>query len=163
MKLVKEEHTPLTEDLKRLLPTIDFFDIFSTTNHVDSLELISNKIFNTTPKWVAFLFRIRNSIANIIGLKYELPDDFNENFKVGGYIKFFKILEIKAHEVVLGANDKHLNFRAIITRTADTHYNIKLTTLVEYNNTLGKIYMAVVKPFHRIVVIRMLKNAYLKA
>lgn len=160
MKLVIEEHTPLTEAFKSLLPKIDFFDIFSTTNHVDSLELISHKIFNTTPKWVAFLFRIRNSIANIIGLKHELPKDFNENFKVGGYIKFFKIFDIKTDQVILGANDKHLNFRAIITRTEDTNYNIKLTTLVEYNNNLGKIYMAIVKPFHRIVVKHMVKNAY---
>lgn len=162
MKLVREEQTPLTKDLKKLLPKIDFFDVFSTTNHTDSLELISNKIFNTTPKWVAFLFIIRNRIANIIGLKYEVPDDYNENFKIGGYIKFFKIFDITEHQVVLGADDKHLNFRAIITRTTDTLYNIKVTTLVEYNNNLGKIYMTIVKPFHRIVVKRMVKNAYIQ-
>lgn len=162
MKSVKEEHAPLSQDLKNLLPKIDFFDIFSTTNHVDSLEVISNKIFNTTPTWIAFLFKIRNSIANIIGLKYELPADFNENFKVGGYIKFFKIFDITEHQVVLGADDKHLNFKAVITRTTEASYNIKVTTLVEYNNHLGKVYMTIVKPFHRIVIKRMIKNAYQK-
>jgi hypothetical protein len=160
MKLVKEEHPPLTKDLKNLLPNIDFFDTFSTTNHVDSLELISNKIFNTTPKWVAILFSIRNHIANLIGLKHEIPKDYNEDFKIGGYIKFFRIFNIKEDEIILGANDKHLNFRAIISKTLDASYNIKVTTLVEYNNRLGKIYMTIVKPFHRIVVKRMVKNAY---
>lgn len=160
MAPVIEEHLALPETIRNLLPKVDFYDVFSTTNHKDDLAVISHSIFNTTPKWVAVLFNIRNRIVRLLGLQYELPDDYHEQFEVGGYVKFFKIFDISENQVVLGADDTHLNFRAVITRTQDLQYNIKVTTLVEYNNTMGKRYMMVVKPFHRIVVKHMVKNAY---
>lgn len=160
MKKVKEERTILTQDLQDLLTKIDFSDTFSTTNHIDSLAEITQLIFNTSPQWIASLFKIRNSIAKHIGLKTEVPEDYTEVFKVGGYVKFFKIYAIAPHQIILGANDSHLNFRAIIQRDASSTYNIRVVTLVEYHNALGKIYMTIVKPFHRIVLKGMLKNAF---
>lgn len=160
MTKVKEDTLFLSEKSKDLFPKIDFADTFSTTNHTDSIERISNLIFNTSPKWVEALFRIRNAIARLFGLKTTLPDDYNEGFKVGGYIKFFKIYDISTDETVLGANDSHLNFRAIISNTGEETFNIKVTTLVEYNNRMGKVYMTIVKPFHRVVIKVMVKKAY---
>ncbi|OEJ98443.1 hypothetical protein A8C32_04305 [Flavivirga aquatica] len=162
MKKVKEESTELTEDLKKWLSKIDFSDTFLTTNHTNNIEEIVNLVFNTTPKWIALLFKLRNKIACFIGLKTKEPDDYNEDFKVGGYIKFFKIYFISENEVVLGADDSHLNFRAITNKSNSDSYNIKVTTLVEYNNIKGEIYMRIIKPFHEKVVKRMVKNAYVK-
>jgi hypothetical protein len=162
MSKVKEETVFISEKAKQLFPKVDFADTFSTTNHQNSIEEITNQIFNTAPKWVEFLFKIRNSIVKFFGLKTGIPDDFNEDFKVGGYVKFFKIYTITANEVILGANDSHLNFRAIVSNTKTASHNIKVTTLVEYNNTKGKIYMAIVKPFHRLVVKHMVGQAFQK-
>lgn len=161
MTKVKEESISLHDNHKKLLSKIDFIDTFSTTNHINNLEDISHLIFNTAPKWIETLFKIRNKVAKYIGLNSNMPLDYNEDFKVGGYIKFFKIHEIKEHHVVLGANDSHLNFRAIIYKNSSPQYNISVTTLVEYNNLKGKIYMTIIKPFHKLVVMRMVKNAYL--
>ena len=160
MLKVKEETVFLSEKATQLLPKVDFADTFSTTNHIDSIQEITNQIFNTTPSWVKFLFKIRNSIMGVFGLKTRLPKDYNEDFKVGGYIKFFKIYEIAPSEIILGANESHLNFRAIITNQNTASFNVKVTTLVEYNNTLGKIYMTLIKPFHRLVVKRMVSQAF---
>jgi len=106
------------------------------------------------------LFTIRNKVAGIFGLKTEVPKDYNEHFKIGGYVKFFKIFSISDNEVVLGADDSHLNFRAIVKNDKSESFNIKVITLVEYNNYKGKIYMGIIKPFHRQIVKRMVKNAY---
>lgn len=157
---VIEESTSLTEDQKTLLRKIDFADTFSTTNRTNAIGEITNLIFNTTPKWVDSLFVLRNKIAGWFGLKTDLPKDYNENFKVGGYINFFKIYSISDTEVILGADDSHLNFRALINNDQSESYNIKVITLVEYNNLKGKIYMKIIKPFHRQIVKRMVKNAY---
>nr|WP_319397667.1 DUF2867 domain-containing protein [uncultured Carboxylicivirga sp.] len=163
MKKVREEQTVLTQDLNELLPKIDFCDTFATTNHENSMQQIAHLVFNTTPGWVKILFSIRNKIVGVFGLKTKMPDDYNEEYKVGGYVKFFKIYSISDNEVVLGANDSHLNFRAVITNNHSNEFNIKVTTLVEFNNTTGKIYMGVIKPFHRQVVKRMVKNAFKEA
>jgi hypothetical protein len=160
MKKVKEEQTKLTDSLKALLPKINFKDTFSTTNHSNSLEEIIDLIFNTTPGWVNSLFTVRNKIVRVFGIKTELPDDYNEEFKIGGYVKFFKIYSISDHEVVLGADDSHLNFRAIVINDQSESYNIKVITLVEYNNLKGKIYMGTIKLFHRQIVKRMVRNAF---
>ncbi len=136
------------------------FRYFSTTNHINNIEEITNLVFNTTPRWVNSLFTIRNKVAGIFGLKTEVPKDYNEHFKIGGYVKFFKIFSISDNEVVLGADDSHLNFRAIVKNDKSESFNIKVITLVEYNNYKGKIYMGIIKPFHRQIVKRMVKNAY---
>ena len=159
-KKVLEENLELTENERSWLSKIDFSDTFSTTNHIDNIEEISKLVFNTTPKWVKTLFAIRNKIAGMFGLKTELPEDYNEDFKVGGYVKFFKIFSISENEVVLGADDSHLNFRALLKNDNSKAYNIKVTTLVEYNNLTGKIYMGIIKPFHRQIVKRLVENAY---
>ncbi|WP_027420540.1 DUF2867 domain-containing protein [Crocinitomix catalasitica] len=160
MKKVKEERTQMTDKMNQLLKKIDFNDTFSTINHQNSIEEITNFIFNTTPVWIESLFQLRNKMAGLIGLKTEKPADYNEDFKVGGYVKFFKIYSIAKNEVVLGADDKHLNFRVILTNEDKELYNCKVITLVKYNNRKGKIYMGIIKPFHRIIVKRMVRNAY---
>jgi hypothetical protein len=160
MKKVIEEKIELTDEQKKILLKIDFVDTFSTTNHINNIEEITNLVFNTTPKWINSLFAIRNKIASLFGLKTEMPSDYNENYKVGGYVKFFKIFSISDNEVILGADDSHLNFRAVINNDKSDSYNIKVITLVEYNNLKGKIYMGIIKPFHRQIVKIMVTNAY---
>ena len=162
MKKVKEEATPSSYLEAKLLDQIDFSDTFSTTNHKNTLEETTNFIFNNTPKWIDQLFVIRNKIVKLFGLKTGIPADYNEEFRVGGYIAFFKIFSIANNEIILGANDSHLNFRAVVANSNETDFNIKVVTLVEYNNTKGKIYMNLIKPFHRIIVKRMVKNAFNK-
>ena len=158
-KKVREESTKLTDSHKQLLPKIDFDDTFSTTNHVNTIEEITNLVFNTTPVWVNYLFTLRNKIVGLFGLKTEVPDGYSEEFKVGGFVKFFEIYSISESEIILGANDSHLNFRAIVINDKSDLYNIKVVTLVEYNNLMGKIYMSIIKPFHRLVVKKMIENA----
>ncbi len=160
MKKVKEEKTPLMYIERDILKKIDFSDTFSTINKEDTLKEITNLIFNNPPSWVKFLFILRNRMVKIIGLKNSVPTDFKETFEIGGYIGFFKIYAISNDEIILGADDSHLNFRAVILKDNTSDYNIKTITLVEYNNTKGKIYMSLIKPFHRIVVKSLVKKAY---
>ncbi|WP_108868122.1 DUF2867 domain-containing protein [Aquimarina aquimarini] len=160
IKKVIEEQLYQTEKSKQLFPKIDFADTFSTINHCNTIEEITNLIFKTTPKWVAWLFGIRNKVVKFFGINESKPDDYNEDFKVGGYIGFFKIFYLTDDEIILGADESHLNFRAVIKNDHLQQYNVKVTTLVEFNSRKGKIYMGIVKPFHRLVVKRMVRNAY---
>lgn len=153
---------PDTLLIQNALPKIDFSDCFATTNHKDNLETISKMVFDNTPKWITALLKFRNNLVKPLGLKYEKPADYNTEFKIGGYVGFFKIYTLQENEVILGADDKHLNFRVSILIDQSAIHNIKVTTLVEYNNKMGKWYMAIVAPFHRIVVKYMVKQAYVR-
>lgn len=160
MNKVKEESTLQEFMVGNFLDKVDFDDTFSVTNHKNSLHEIAKMIFNNPPQWVSWLFNLRNRMVKIVGLKTEIPNDYNIHFSVGGYIGFFKIYSISDNQLVLGADDSHLNFRAIILKTNEMTYNVKVVTLVQYNNSLGKFYMNLIKPFHRLVVKRMVRNAY---
>ncbi len=159
-KKVIEESVYLTEKSNLLFEKLDFSDTFSTTNQDDNLEEISNLVFNNFPKWIMFLMNMRNGIAKYLGLKTNIPDDYNEDFRVGGYVKFFKIYDLSDDEIIMGADDSHLNFRAVINLTNVDSYNVKVTTLVKFNNKMGYYYMKVVKPFHRWVLMSMVGHAY---
>lgn len=156
MKKVIEEEVYISTNAEKLFSKIDFSDTFSTTNHCNTVDEISELIFLTYPKWIAFLFTLRNKLVFLVGLKTEMSENVNKE----QYKGFFKIYEKTQNELILGADDQHLNFRAIITKTKQKRYNIKLTTLVVYNNNLGKFYMMLISPFHRLVVKRMVKQAF---
>ena len=158
--MVRKEPTYLTSRATEFIAPINFSDTFSTTNHRDSLEEIAKLTFNTAPKWIQALFAIRNTLGGWIGLKTAPPSDPAPNFNIDGSIGFFKIYDIQEKELVLGTNDSHLNFRAIIYNTDAPTYNIKVTTLVKFNNIWGKIYMTLIKPFHTLVVKGMVKQAF---
>lgn len=161
MKVIAEPK-PNTKGINESLKRVDFNDTFSTTNHFDSLEIIGKKIFDDFPEWIMALLRLRNFLVKFIGLKVKIPDDYNTEYRVGGYVGYFKIYSIHDNELILGANDSHLCFRVSIFNSHEKNYNIKVTTLVEYQNRKGKFYMWVVAPFHRLVVKRMVKQAWVK-
>lgn len=156
----KKEEVFLTEQTSKLFDPLDFADTFSTTNHEDSLEEISKRIFTLKSKWIIALFELRNRLVSVFGLKTSIPADYNENFAIGGYVGFFKIYDLSEVEVILGADDKHLKFRVGIHKTRTATNNIKVTTLVQLNNTFGKIYMKIIAPFHGLIVKKMVGQGY---
>ena len=63
--------------------------------------------------------------------------------------------------MILGEDDKHLNFRiSLLTENLNTEQikkEVTISTTVEFNNWFGKIYFLPVRPFHKLIVPRMLK------
>lgn len=65
----------------------------------------------------------------------------------------FPVLFRNENEIVMGANDKHLSFRAsVLLAKAGDETDIFLTTVVRFNNFGGRLYFALIKPFHRLIV-----------
>jgi hypothetical protein len=121
----------------------------------------------STPKWIRNLFEFRNRLVSVFGLKTNKEhmnqdvDNFNAN--VGDQLGFFKVYNKAKSEIVLGEDDVHLNFRVSLI-LIDLHTDIieiVISTGVVYNNFLGKVYFAIVKPFHKLIVRSMLKNLVL--
>ena len=71
----------------------------------------------------------------------------------GGEALLFPVLEESPQRVVTGLDDRHLDFRVIITVSPGA---ARCTTVVRRHGRLGRLYFAVVGPFHRRLVPRLL-------
>jgi len=105
---------------------------------------------------------LRNSIVKVFGLKTGNSKQIEKAsyYPVGSRAMLFTVVNRNDNEIVMGENDKHLNFRTsvLLDRKADDTTDIYLTTLVHYNNLLGKTYFFFVKPFHRMLLKSQMKN-----
>jgi hypothetical protein len=123
---------------------IDSYRIIKSTN--EDIEKITSQIFKL-PKWIITLMKMRDVIIRPLGLK---TGKEMMSHKKPGDAFFTKIVQ-NENELIMGENDRHLNFRVsvLIDRVSSL---IFMTTLVHYNNRMGKVYFFFIKPFHKIIV-----------
>lgn len=126
---------------------------------------VGRAFFSSGPKWIEGLFILRNKIVGAFGLKTSgSPADRQEqlaNFKCeeGEQLGLFKVRNRTKNEVVLGEDDKHLNFRVslFVENLSGNRKSLTVTTTVLFNNWLGRLYFIPVRPFHKLIVPTMLK------
>jgi Protein of unknown function (DUF2867) len=150
----------------------DFIDSFAghvlDNDNTITIQKVGKAFFTSSPKWVDKLFTFRNKVVSIFGLKTsgKITDRKTQldNFKceVGEQLGLFKVFSCTKNEVVLGEDDKHLNFRVSLFIENDKIDNRQKTlttsTAVEFNNWFGKLYFLPVRPFHKVIVPVMLKG-----
>jgi hypothetical protein len=161
---------PLDSQLLKGGKTYEYSDSYQTiytdkSNTISSTD-IAKAFFSSAPKWSEKLFDLRNKIVSVFGLK--TPDKHinreeqlkNFTCQVGSSLGLFNIYAKTENEVILGEDDKHLNFRISLLKEDNQLENKKLTitTVVEFNNWFGKLYFLPVKPFHKLIVPKMLKG-----
>lgn len=149
--------TILPEDSKILnfIKNIDYTDTFSIELTQDSdIKDLYLCLVNTKSKTTDFLMSLRNKIMSILGAK-RVINKSKGDFAVGNNIGLFKIYYIDEKEIISGLKDDHLDFCISFYKKDN---KVLLSTLVKYNNTFGKIYMNIIKPFHKLIVKNMLKN-----
>lgn len=139
------------------LPDADWADSYSVRldrSDLDPLE-VARDLMARAPRWVGLLLRIRNRIVGFFGLKSaELV--LTGQDKIGG----FPVIDHDDERVLLGFDDKHLDFRIIVAVEAEAagHQHVSLTTLVKRHNLFGRIYIFAITPFHRLIVRTFLKR-----
>lgn len=106
--------------------------------------------------------KIRNCIVGLFGLKAGNKQEANvaDHYSTGSKAVYFTVTDRNDCEIIMAENDKHLNFRAsVLINRNGTDSKIYLTTIVRYNNFLGRLYFMSVKPFHSIIMKSILKRA----
>jgi Protein of unknown function (DUF2867) len=125
-------------------------------------------MFSPTPGWILLLLRLRGVFAKIAGLKHPQMTEVGaveagagrRPYAVGERVGLFPVQSITAQELILGIDDKHLNFRVSVLRSLKNSLEyVTISTVVELNNSLGRAYLFVIKPFHKLIVRSMLQNA----
>jgi hypothetical protein len=103
------------------------------------------------PAWLNFLIQLRDTLVSPFGVKTTaaIRDETTRERR----IDYFPITDASPDEVVVGEDDRHLNFRASFLRSeAQGHVDMYATTVVHCNNLFGRAYLLVITPFHKLVV-----------
>jgi Protein of unknown function (DUF2867) len=105
------------------------------------------------PVWFRMLLTIRDAAIRPLGIKSSRQ--LRASGPPAARVDFFPILEERENEIVLGENDRHLDFRMSLLRIqAGSDTKIVATTVVHIHNRLGRAYIDVIRPFHHLVVRR---------
>jgi hypothetical protein len=84
--------------------------------------------------------------------------------EVGSAAGMFKVVARSGDEVLLGLDDKHLDFRfSLMLRATGACEQAVATTTVRFHHVGGRIYFAFVKPVHKLLVPGMLRSAAKRA
>lgn len=171
MEIIETE-LPTKSILKNDGVNYDFVDSFvgefNYNKNTITSAAIGKAFFTSAPNWVDKLFTLRNKIVSLFGLK--TSGNVNDrqvqldNFKCeeGEQLGLFKVFSKTEDEVILGEDDKHLNFRVSLFIDKQTEKDGKnklvISTTVKFHNTFGRIYFLPVRPFHKLIVPKMLKG-----
>ncbi len=142
-------------DFETVLPASDFVDAFElTVDHKAGSYAFTKHIMASTPRWVGRLLTLRNALMAPFGLHTDDAPSKGEKFGL------FPVISSDEARTILGFDDKHLDFR-IILDAAPLAGSTKLTlsTAVRTHNLFGRAYLAVVMPFHKLIVRTMLARA----
>jgi hypothetical protein len=118
--------------------------------------------FFAMPDWVKLLLAVRDRLVGPLGLRTgseaDLRPPTREEIIDASYPGIFAVHSATPDEVILGANDRHLDFRVSVLRSVEQDL-VAISTWVHPHNLAGRLYLAGVYPFHRIIVARCLANA----
>ncbi len=164
--MVEETIIPKNSLLQNYFKKIYYKDSFRALCKNQSITVndVLKSFFTSAPPWVIFSMKIRDKIASVLNLKVNGIKDHNamiqnSNFNVGESYGLFTITEKTDQEVIMGTDDRHLNFRvSLYVEKIDQHTYIYISTIVQINNKVGWLYFNTIDLFHKIIVKKFLKN-----
>jgi uncharacterized protein DUF2867 len=139
----------------------DAFEIAIPKHAPQDVDAFTRKFITARPGWINGLMGARDAAMGLFGFKTAMPkdEDLPPRFEPGAKLGLFEVFDRADDEVLLGADDRHLNFRlSILLRRAEETFAC-ITTIVHFNNGFGRVYFAPVKPFHKVIVRAMLRRA----
>ncbi len=138
------------------LPGASFADRYAVVIEGQAFDAITaaERAILDGPAWVGRLLALRNLLVRPFGLKTGAADPQSHQRRVG----MFPVISQTASRVVLGLDDRHLDFRLLVDvkDLGEGRQEVSASTLVAPHNLLGRVYLAIVMPFHRIIVPAML-------
>ncbi len=138
----------------------DAFECTFTTLKEISPDEVQIAFWTTMPPVVKWLFKLRNILVKPFKLESGTKiEELKECIQNGKSTPFVSIVEKTKDETILQMRDKHLNFylSVKISNKENNNKSIIATTVVNFNNKLGKCYFFIISPFHDILVRMTLK------
>jgi hypothetical protein len=156
---------PVDRLLVGALPRVDYSDAYRVdlgAGPAVTIDALAHATLGTAPGWVVTMMKVRNALVRPLGLKVDgaLSSHPPEGpYATGDRVGIFRVFARRDEELLAGEDDRHLDFRISLRVVGEgATVSAVLTTLVRYNNWLGRAYFLPVAPFHRVIVPAMLRN-----
>lgn len=126
-------------------------------------EVLARCIFSQPPFWMTGLMKVRDALVACFGLKTAKHLQAIDAEDMENRVGIFKIYDTGKAEIILGEDDRHLDFRLSVLYTEAPSPlgkpRLIVSTVVHCHNRLGRIYIFLIAPFHRLVVRSSLRHA----
>lgn len=157
--VVQEINVPRESLVVCSLPHIDFADAFRwqlPEGQTQNVDVVTRAIFSQLPGWLVALLHLRDTIVLPFGLKPSFDSNTTnrqDELKPGAKVGMFEVLDRTLEEIILGEDDRHLDYRVSVRleREAGRCW-VVVSTVLKFNNWLGRAYFVPVKPLHKIIV-----------
>jgi len=152
--------------IREVAPNIDSAGLLAGAQFVDAFCLdvegaaldarnAAERMLGHPPRWIEALLKLRNLLVAPFGLKTSGRSEKPPRQTIG----LFPILTQTPDRLVAGFDDKHLDFLVVVDVVpSGDGQRVTATTLVLTHNRLGQVYLAIILPFHRLVVRAMLRQ-----
>jgi Protein of unknown function (DUF2867) len=156
--MTKVQAVAPNSDTAALLAGAQFSDAFCVS--VDDTALVARqaaeRMLGRSPRWIRTLMALRDRLVTPFGLKTSASLPARPHADAIG---IFPVLCDTPHRLVAGFDDSHLDFRVVVdVAPSGQRQCVTATTLVLTHNRLGRAYLAIILPFHRLVVRAMLRQ-----
>jgi hypothetical protein len=130
---------------------LDSYCVPLPADHGNALH-VARATLGQPEAWFRVLISIRDAIMARFGVK--TSTQMLRKLDAADRVDFFPLIDSTEHEVILGEDDLHLDFRLslFIQRSAGQPDLLIATTAVRCHNLLGRAYLWMITPFHHLVV-----------
>lgn len=165
---VRQVPVPTDSLAARAFERPDYADAFRVALRNPELRWVdtcAREVFLATPGWAMALMALREWAAARIGLKTaprrtspQEVEDFV--FRTGNRLALFEVRDRTCEEILLGEDDRHLDFRVSLRlERAGRGRWLTVSTVVRFHGWRGRAYFLLVRPFHGLIVRSMLRRA----
>ncbi|MCY7341154.1 MAG: DUF2867 domain-containing protein [Pseudonocardia sp.] len=137
---------PATRLLAGALPRVDWSDAYAVRRYrgmPDDPQVWADGVFHDPPHWVMALLGVRQALVGLVGIARDDGTGFDTVAR-------------EPDEVLLGTDERHLDFRASIRCEPK---RVVLSTVVQLHDRRGRAYSTVVRLVHPMIVRAMLNRA----
>lgn len=149
----------MTGPVREIAPDVDVGTVLSGAQFIDAFRVelgtrqlsareACTRMMLHGPRWIDVLTRLRNILVKPFGLKTSGEGAPAQH----GMIGLFPVLSETPERLIAGFDDYHLDFRVVVDVAGEAAgRRVTLTTLVRTNNLLGRAYLTLIVPFHKLV------------
>ncbi|MFP3688083.1 MULTISPECIES: DUF2867 domain-containing protein [Burkholderia] len=130
---------------------LDCYAIYLPPGTPSDMRALATTMFESPPTWFRALMLIRDTAIGVFGVK--TSNQMRLITPLKHTIEFFPVQSEDQDEIVLGEDDIHLDFRfSLLRQQTSKGQHLYATTVVHCHGRLGRTYLAVIEPFHHLVV-----------
>ena len=121
------------------------------------MQILARQLLGKQPGWARKLMVLRDAIVARFGIKTARQMEAKPGKRIG----IFRIYAVSDDEIIVGEDDSHLDFRLSVLRNRNTgrHGSVTMSSVVHCHNWVGRAYILLIRPFHKLIVRRSLARA----